>query len=209
MNTRDRLLIPSLARDRGPNAAAHQKGFTLIELMVTLALAAVLLTVGVPSFRAFIQNNRLATQLNEFVTALNVARSEAIKRARTMTVCKSADGATCTTAGQWQQGWIVFLDVDGDGTVDAGDGDEVFRVQAALLPGFTMNAGTRHRVTYSPSGLAIGFTGTWTLCDPERKVQRARGAYLSNTGRVRLAEDTDGDGVRDNGAGTPVSLTCA
>ena len=161
-----------------------------------------------PSFRAIIQNNRLATQLNEFVTALNVARREAIKRARTMTVCKSADGATCTTAGQWEQGWIVFLDVDGDGAVDAGDGDEVLRVQGALLPGFTLNAGARHRVTYRPTGLAIGFTGTWTLCDPERNVQRARGAYVSNTGRVRLAEDTDGNGVRDDGAGTPVSLTC-
>ena len=68
----------------------------MIELIVTMVVAAIVLTLGVPSFRELINNNRLTSGANEFVTALNLARSEAIKRSVRVTVCKSADGTTCT-----------------------------------------------------------------------------------------------------------------
>lgn len=88
-----------------------QSGFTLVELMITLAIAAILLTIGVPSFNTLMQNSRLTTSTNDLIGALNLARSEAVTRELRVTVCKSADQATCNTSVTgWQQGWIVFTD---------------------------------------------------------------------------------------------------
>jgi type IV fimbrial biogenesis protein FimT len=87
---------------------ARSRGYTLLELMVTLAVAGVLLGVGVPGFFDVTRNQRAAANANELVTALSIARSEAIRRRARITVCASSDGATCT--GGWNQGWIVVRD---------------------------------------------------------------------------------------------------
>lgn len=104
-------------------------GFTLIELMITLALAAIILTLGVPSFNETIRTNRVATQVNELVTALHLARSEAIKRATAVTVCASADQATCSGSKDWRTGWIVVTD---DNTTGSPSENTVVRVWGAL-----------------------------------------------------------------------------
>src|SRR4030067_1077024 len=106
-------------------------GFTLIELMVTLAVGAILLSVAVPSFSTMIMNNRLITQTNDFVTALNIARSEAIKRSGRVTMCKSNDNTACDiSATGWVQGWIIFVDSDNDAQADAGE--ELVRAHGPL-----------------------------------------------------------------------------
>ncbi len=78
----------------------NQAGFTLVELIITLTIAAILVTVAVPSFQDVIQNNRVTTQANEFLTALSIARSEALKRGRNVTM-------TADTAGSWENGWTI------------------------------------------------------------------------------------------------------
>lgn len=83
-------------------------GFTLLELIVTMVCAAILLSVGVPSYQSLIRNSRAATNANELTTAFTVARSEAVRRSAAVTVCRSNDGATC--GGVWADGWIVFVD---------------------------------------------------------------------------------------------------
>jgi len=88
--------------------AMRSRGFTLLELMVTLTVAGVLLSVGVPSFFDVIRNSRAAANANELVTALSIARSEAIRRGARVSICHTANGTTC--GGAWGQGWIVFLD---------------------------------------------------------------------------------------------------
>lgn len=77
----------------------RERGFTLVELMITLAVMAILLTVGIPSFQTIFQSNRLATQANEMIGAINLARSEAIKRGANVTVTASAGG--------FQNGWCI------------------------------------------------------------------------------------------------------
>lgn len=102
----------------------RSRGFTLIELMITLALAAIILTLAVPGFQDIIRNNRAATQANELVTALGLARSEAVKRGARVSLCPSTNQATCTGGMDWSNGWIVFLDTaanDGAAPVVSGD----------------------------------------------------------------------------------------
>lgn len=115
-------------------------GFTLLELMITLAIVVILATTAVPSFWQTIQNNRATTQANELTTAINTARSEASKRGQRVRVCPSRDGATCDNGNDWTIGWIVLRD----------DNDEVIRVWDALPP--TANLTGNGHVVYRPVG---------------------------------------------------------
>lgn len=85
-----------------------QKGFTLIELMVTITVLAIVVGIAIPSFYTQIQNNRSMALGEEFTSALNYARSEAVKRGKRVSLCASADGSKCS--GSWPQGWIAFVD---------------------------------------------------------------------------------------------------
>ena len=85
----------------------RMKGFTLFELLVTIAVAAVIVSFGVPGFTSFIQNSRAVTHTNELVTALNLARSEASRRGAPVEVCRSTNGAACQDGDDWTAGWAV------------------------------------------------------------------------------------------------------
>lgn len=90
----------------------REQGFTLMELIVTLAVAAIILSFGVPGFTSFIDNNRATTHTNDLVTALNLARSEATRRGATVSVCSSTDGATCNGTSDWSTGWVARTATD-------------------------------------------------------------------------------------------------
>jgi type IV fimbrial biogenesis protein FimT len=85
----------------------RQKGFTLMELLFTIAVAAIILSVGVPGFMSFIDNNRAVTHTNDLVTALNLGRSEATRRGSTVIVCSSVGGTSCDGDEDWSTGWVV------------------------------------------------------------------------------------------------------
>ena len=124
-------------------------GFTLIEMLMTIAVAAILMGIAIPSFRYITNANRIASELNGLLGDLQFARSEAIKEGRTVTVCQSADGLSCNNSASWQGGWIVFSDPTNVGVVDAGE--TILRVQKAF-------SGTDTFTFASPSGiLAITF----------------------------------------------------
>lgn len=181
---------------------ARNRGFTLIELMVTLAVSAVVLSFGIPGFQSVIRDNRMTTQYNQFVSALNVARSEAVKRGVGVTTCKrNAAGSDCNNAGNWEDGWIIFTDINNDGAVDANE--TVLRVHERMNGNNTLR-GTRNRITYNAQGFAIGFADTFKLCD-SRGATHAKGLVISNSGRPRRAIDSDGDGIVENGSG---NITC-
>jgi len=177
----------------------RRTGFTLIELMVTVSVAAILLTVGVPSFRDLIAANQLATQSNAFSGFMNLARSEAVKRGVRVSVCASdsaasGNGSQTLCTGAWNNGWVAFTDADGDCTIDAG-ADEKLRVDGKLA-GSTLAAtrtDTPAAVTctgYLASGLSATTSADirFTLCN--QSLKKARVIEFSRTGRLRKTDAT-------------------
>lgn len=166
-------------------------GFTLVELMVTLSVMAILLAIAAPSFRDTMNSNRAATQANELIAALNLARSEAVKRGTSVTVCQCADpnAATpiCSTSAGWQNGWLVFSDGSTLGSVDTGD--TRLRVAQPASGGFTLTADSNYSnyVTYQPNGSSVGNgggnTGNLSLCISGYR----RVINIGSTGRINVS----------------------
>lgn len=159
-------------------------GFTLIELMVVLSIAAILAALALPSFRSLIQNNRLTTQANELAGTLNFARGEAVKRGGRVTVCVSTDQATCTLGTAWEGGWIAFADPDNTATFTVGD--TLLRVRGALEGGSTLT-GTATAVQYLPSGLLGAGTGSYVLTTTGCTGNEKRTINITATGRLGVS----------------------
>lgn len=169
----------------------------MIELMVGIAVLGVLLAVGVPSFQSFIAASRITTTNNDFVSALALARSEAIRRGNRITVCKSANGAACVTAGNWAQGWIVFVDITRappNAALEVADGEVVVsRSQAAPADlSIVGDAALANFISFSPDGTVRDMSGApqqgrIRVCSNSSSLgneRRARDITLASTGRL-------------------------
>lgn len=167
-------------------------GFTLLELLVTLAVASILLSVGVPGFRDIIMDNRLAGQANEFVTAVNLARSSAVRYQRNATVCATAnfDAAVPTCAGgtDWSTGWVVWVDKDRDGATDA---NEVLAVNGPLSDSSTFSSAAVGAFTYDALGFGTAGADNLTLCD-DRTGEMGRRIAVNNVGRTNVSRQACG-----------------
>ncbi|HEY0335499.1 MAG TPA: GspH/FimT family pseudopilin [Stenotrophomonas sp.] len=98
----------------------RETGFTLVELMIAIAVLAILLAIGLPGFQGVLRSNRVATATNSMLGSLSLARSEAIKNAHGAAVCASNAGSACDGA-TWGAGWLVWNDVNGDQLLDANE----------------------------------------------------------------------------------------
>ena len=147
-------------------------GFTLVELMITIAIAAILATVAVPAFQNFVLNNRMTGNANDMIATLGYVRSEAVKRAADVTLCASDDGATCS--GTWTDGWVV-LDNAGN----------VLRAQEALGGTTTLaGAGT---IVFNANGRMTtpAAATTLALCPGKAGIQ-GRQIAIEPSGRGRV-----------------------
>lgn len=128
----------SIAAAARRSGRARSGGFTIVELLVTMAVLAIVLGLAVPSFNDMMLASKLRSVASEFAMSSRLARSEARNRNRDITLCVSTDGQTCT-GGAWTDGWIVFEDEDGDGAIDAANDREKLIHRGARAPnGFAL-----------------------------------------------------------------------
>jgi len=160
-----------------------QHGLTLPELLISLSIVSTLTVGAVTRVNALIQQNRMTTEVNQFVAALQLARSEAVKHGRRVVLCPSRDTNNCGTSTDWARGWILFASDDREHDPD----EPLLRAGMPLAAGIDMHSGNRRkRIVYQPDGSSGGTNSSFTFCDNRHKA-RPRVICLSNTGRPRLA----------------------
>jgi type IV fimbrial biogenesis protein FimT len=192
MNTSASSFIPTPASYGAARAQRRgNRGFTLIELLIVLAVLAVLAGISVPSMKSLIRSVELSSASNDLLAGFLIARSEAVKRRSRVVLCKSADGVECSTTGGWEQGWLVFHDVNNNGMRE--EGEEIAHQQQALAGNLrvTGNLSVVRYISYAPNGttklVSGGFqAGTITLCNQSPDGGPARQIILSSAGRPRV-----------------------
>lgn len=147
------------------------RGFTLIELMVTVAILVIVIGVAAPGLSDVMLSSRLTSYANDFVASAQLARGEAIKRNTPVTLCASSDGLACATTGGWEQGWIVLA------------GTAPLQKHAALAAGYLFkDASSTRTLSFAPSG--VGSTSVvLTLCKASSDAKQQRTISVTATGQ--------------------------
>ena len=184
----------------------HQQGFTLLELMTTLGIATILVSVAVPGLQEFKKNSRQRSATNELVSTMHVARNTAITTNTRVTVCASRNGTSCDNVS-WSSGYIAFVDTDGDRVLDgnetvlrAGERSDNVDISSAQFGSFFV---------YRPNGRVMNAnvsqnSGLFMICD-DRGTSYSRSIQLDLSGRARSASNY---GYEGGGGGGVVVATC-
>jgi type IV fimbrial biogenesis protein FimT len=164
----------------------HERGYSLYELLITLAVAITVLAIGVPSVGKLVARNRQHVEINALFHAVHLARKESITKRKVVSLCPSADGLQCRPGPDWSDGWILFVNADRDWPPAVDQGERILR---------THTVHPRVRLTANRSGFTLRGTelratnGTFVVCDVARRAP-PRALVVSYTGRPRATEQT-------------------
>lgn len=218
------MKTPRAADDTAPVTKRDAQGFTLVELLVAVAVLAILLGTGVPSFVEMVRDSRIGGDANALARALHLARSEAVKRAEFVTVCPRGGSGGCGGAGDWSDGWIAFVDPTADGedgvaSLDADDevlarGDPIGHGNSLLVYGVRGSGDApidpASYLRFHPPGETEwsegNRAGSLLLCDGERGASAARVINVRLSGDVRRGRPSgDGTTVPNDARNLPVA----
>ncbi|MFK7892805.1 MAG: GspH/FimT family pseudopilin [Granulosicoccus sp.] len=200
------------------------KGFTLTEMMLTLAIAGILLAIGVPSFSEVVRNGQISSQYNRIVGSLLLARSEAVKGPSQVTLCarRTVGVNECGDSDDWANGWLVFV----DNTIAAGEteasidsNDQILRVETALNTGYTTvvlgsatgsaaAATSASFIRYTTDGDTEWASASIMICDSERGPAKSRAINILLTGDVRRGRTPNDTDVPIDVFNRPISNHC-
>lgn len=176
------------------NRFAFSRGFTIVELMVTVAIAAILLAVAVPSFTSFAQKRAISQKTVQVRNALELARGLAQSQRQILTVCTVNSSNSCVSTGGLRL--LVFLDLDLSYGFNAGDSlHQDIDINSIALK---MSASGRPYIRFARSGEAME-SGNLEVCSTNQAIDYGRRAIVFRSGRIRLSSDSDGDGYDDTG----------
>ena len=161
----------------------HVAGFTLLELIVTVALFSIITAAVVPSMSSFYQRNKIAGIVNNHIAAMQLARHTAVSENVFVVMCPTKDMLNCDS--DWSGLKMVFVDEDNDGALD---GNEEIIGSADMVNDYFIKS-TRDSLRFAPFNTAQNFTATITICPDEDDTHFARALVISNVGRVRLEKD--------------------
>ena len=158
-------------------------GFTLIELVTTTAILALLASAALSPMAALIERQRASSATSSLVAHMQLARLAAVERNRRTVLCPSSDGATCATGNDWSQGWLLFVDEDGNRRPDAKD--DILRVDLASPRSHLRIASSagRQQLRYLPDGTSAGTNLTLSICS--RHGELLGKVIVNNMGRPR------------------------
>jgi type IV fimbrial biogenesis protein FimT len=173
----------------------RHKGVTLIETMASVSILAIIGSIAIPSMTNLHRHAQRTTVINDFLHAVYLARSEAVRRNSVVSICRSNDGATCANnAANWNGGWIVFENLNHDQPAELDPGEPIIMRHEPIFGGnFTSNRVSFSFRPYSQSDV----TGTLVYCPAKSPAKEARAIIISHTGRPRMSErDASGKALK-------------
>ena len=180
-----------------PAISRRQRGLTVLEIMISVALLGVILAIGIPSYAHMTISNGLTSDTNDLVASMQFARSEAVTRGETVTVCAAnANLDACSGAGNWTSGWVIL---------DAAANP--IRVHPALTQNAAVEVNVQNgvgAVVFNRNGFSTN-SRTIRLCGPRGDTRRIRGVVVSPDGRIRLAADLNGNNIVEDQDGNDLS----
>ena len=167
----------------------RQTGFTLIEVIIVLAVSSIILSVAVPSFLNIIASNRVVTASNELITVLNLAKSEAVRGGKNTVLCKTENGSDCSTEGQWNSGWILFSDSNDDHIID--DDERIIRIQTEIDDSLNFTFRTGNYIRFYPNG-RMNESGRFCFNNAYRQ-ENSRAVIITQTVSIRTESRNSAD----------------
>ncbi len=180
-----------------------KNGFTLIELVLSLAIASLLLGFGLPSFSDMLDKNKIRAQSLQLISTLSLARQTAVNERKTVTVCPTQNNRHCEK--NWSKGYMAFIDENRNRQRD--QDDRVLIVSNVTNPDISLRwraFGHKSSLQWYDTGITNHQNGSFEYCY-QKNPRYARALIITKSGRVRVSKDKDGDGIHENARGQNLS----